>query len=110
MWHGFWRGPEAERRVSLDRALLRRVLQSALPYRWSIGLMVLAILLTSVTEALQPQLVRVLVDRALPAPGRSGDLLLLTLLSIGMVALPLLGGLIGVWQRQLSARRGRNHL
>jgi ATP-binding cassette subfamily B protein len=106
MWHGFWRGPEAERRVSLDRALLRRVLQSALPYRWSIGLMVLAILLTSVTEALQPQLVRVLVDRALPAPGRSGDLLLLTLLSIGMVALPLLGGLIGVWQRQLSARVG----
>ncbi|MCS7255603.1 MAG: ABC transporter ATP-binding protein [Thermomicrobium sp.] len=62
--------------------------------------------LTTARDARQPQLLRLLIDRALPAPGRPGSLMLLTGLSLGMILLPLLSGLIGVWQRQLSARVG----
>mgnify|MGYP003937431111 FL=1 len=104
VWH--WRHSEPDERPPLDRTVLRRVVRSAAPYRWPIALMVGAILLTSTIDALQPQLLRLLIDRALPAPGRPGSLMLLTGLSLGMILLPLLSGLIGVWQRQLSARVG----
>lgn len=104
VWH--WRHSEPDERPPLDRTVLRRVVRSAAPYRWPIALMVGAILLTSAIDALQPQLLRLLIDRALPAPGRPGSLMLLTGLSLGMILLPLLSGLIGVWQRQLSARVG----
>ncbi|MCX7624465.1 MAG: ABC transporter ATP-binding protein/permease [Thermomicrobium sp.] len=106
IWHGHWRLDDTDKRPALDRTILRRVLRSAAPYRWSIAVMVGTILLTSAIDALQPQLLRLLIDRALPAPGRPGSVRLLTLLGLGMVALPLLSGLIGVWQRQLSARVG----
>jgi len=104
VWH--WRHSEPDERPPLDRTVLRRVVRSAAPYRWPITLMVGTILLTSAIDALQPQLLRLLIDRALPAPGRPGSLMLLTGLSLGMILLPLLSGLIGVWQRQLSARVG----
>lgn len=104
VWH--WRHGEPDERPPLNRAVLRRVVRSAAPYRWSIALMVGAILATSAIDALQPQLLRLLIDRALPAAGRPGSLMLLTVLSLGMILLPLLTGLVGVWQRQLSAQVG----
>ncbi len=104
-WHGVWRH-DPDRRPSLDRAVLRRVLRSAAPYRWSIVLMVVVILAISGLDALQPQLLRLLIDRALPGPGRPGSVELLTVLCAALVALPLASGLLGVWQRQLSARVG----
>lgn len=106
MWHGHWRGADSASTPPLDRELLWRVWQSARPYRWLIAGMVIAIALTSFLDALQPQLLRLLLDRALPSGTRPGDMRLLSLLSLGMIALPLLSGLIGVWQRQLSARVG----
>jgi len=90
----------------IDRAVLARVLRSALPYRWPITLMVAAILLSAILEALQTQLLRLAIDRALPTASHAGNMKLLVLLSLGMILLPLLSGLIGVGQRQLRARVG----
>ncbi|MFN3336900.1 MAG: ABC transporter transmembrane domain-containing protein, partial [Thermomicrobium sp.] len=90
----------------IDRAVLQRVLRSALPYRWPISLMVVAILLSAILEALQTQLLRLAIDRALPTASHAGDVKLLAFLTLGMILLPLLSGLVGVGQRQLSARVG----
>ncbi|MCS7050708.1 MAG: ABC transporter ATP-binding protein/permease [Thermomicrobium sp.] len=106
VWHGHWRGVDAGRRPVVDRVLLRRVLRSAWPYRWSVAIMVGMIGLSAALDAVQPQLLRLLIDRALPSPSHPGSVPLLTVLSLGMIALPLLSGLLGVWQRHVSARVG----
>ncbi|MBI4507759.1 MAG: ABC transporter ATP-binding protein [Chloroflexi bacterium] len=49
-----------------------------------------------------PLLYRALIDLALPAR----DLALLNLLALGMIAIPILNGLVGVYQRYLSASIG----
>ncbi|MCM8745993.1 ABC transporter ATP-binding protein/permease [Thermomicrobium sp. CFH 73360] len=90
----------------IDRAVLGRVLRSALPYRWPIIVMVAAILVSAILDALQIQLLRFAIDQALPTASHAGNVQLLVLLSLGMILLPLLSGLIGVGQRQLSARVG----
>lgn len=105
-WRALARYDAERERPTINRQLLRRVAGYARPYRWKIAWMLLAILLSSFLELLQPQLLRLLVDRALPQAGRSGDLRLLTWLGLGMIALPLAGGLIGVWQRHVSAQVG----
>lgn len=75
-----------------------------MPYRWLIAFLVAAILLSTVLEPLQAQLPRPAIDRALPTASYEGDAKLLVLPSLGMILLPLLSGLVGVGQRQLSAR------
>ncbi len=97
---------EERDRPTISRALLQRVAGYAAPYRWAIVWMLVAILLTSLLDSLQPQLLKILVDRALPQGDQPGDLVLLTWLGLGMIALPLVSGLIGVWQRRVSSLVG----
>jgi len=106
IWSSHWRSAELDGRPVIDRAVLGRVLRSALPYRWPIIVMVAAILVGAILDALQIQLLRFAIDQALPTATRAGNVQLLVLLSFGMILLPLLSGLIGVGQRQLSARVG----
>lgn len=105
-WWSLVRFDEERDRPTISRELLRRVAGYADPYRWSIVLMLGAILLTSLLDSLQPQLLKVLVDQALPQGDRPGNLALLTWLGLGMIALPLVSGLIGVWQRRVSSLVG----
>ncbi len=105
-WHALVRYDEEQHQPTISRALLRRVAGYARPYRWQIVLMLVGILLTSFLDLLQPQLLRILVDDALPQGDRPGDLRLLTWIGLGMIALPLVSGLIGVWQRHVSAQVG----
>jgi ATP-binding cassette subfamily B protein len=60
------------------------------------------ILVISLLSLLPPLLMRDLIDRAIPAR----DLGRLTLLGLGMVAVPLVSGVVGVLQRWSSARVG----
>jgi len=60
------------------------------------------IVLITLVGLLPPLLMRDLIDRAIP----SGDLGRVTLLGLGMVAVPLLSGVVGVAQRWASARAG----
>lgn len=105
-WWSLVRFDEERDRPTISRQLLQRVAGYANPYRWSIILMLGAILLTSLLDSLQPQLLKVLVDQALPQGDQPGDLALLTWLGLGMIALPLVSGLIGVWQRRVSSLVG----
>ncbi len=100
-WWGFIRSDE-EAQPSISKELLRRVWGYARPYwRWIIYVLV-AIFAASLFDALMPLVVRQIINVAIP----DADLVLLTELGVALVVLPLLGGLINVWQRQYSAKVG----
>jgi ATP-binding cassette subfamily B protein len=99
-WWGFVRDESA--RPTISTSLLRRVWGYARPYwRWVLYVLA-AIFLTSLLDALLPLVVRDLINNALPQK----DLARLNVLALILIAIPLLGGLINVWQRQYSAKVG----
>ena len=82
--------------------LLRRVIEYARPYGWQIIAMLFTILLNTGLTLLTPLILRRLIDQTLPA----GDLGQLTWLALGLLAIPVTGGLIAVVQRRLNSAVG----
>lgn len=82
--------------------LLRRVWTFAKPYRWQVIGLLSTIFIISTLSLIPPLLFRDLIDNTLP--NRDGPRL--NWLALGMVAVPLLNGLVGVGQRILSSRVG----
>ncbi|RME47711.1 MAG: ABC transporter ATP-binding protein [Chloroflexi bacterium] len=101
-WWAFLTYDESKGKPQVDRALLRRVFGYARPYWWQAGLMLAAIIISSLIQLIPPLLYRDLIDNVLP----NRDVMRLNLLAIAMIAIPLIGGLIDVGQRYLSARVG----
>ena len=102
-WWSYVQYDEEQDRPSVDRALLRRVLAYAKPYRPQLVLVLVTILVISLLSLLPPLLMRALIDQAIP----TGDLRLVTFLGLAMIAVPLLNGMIGVAQRWASASMGQ---
>jgi ATP-binding cassette subfamily B protein len=101
-WRAFITHDEQAERPGITRDLLRRVWAFAQPYRWRIAGLLLTILIVSALGLISPLLYRDLIDNTLP----NGDWARLNWLALGMVALPMLSGAVGVWQRQLNAQIG----
>ena len=101
-WWSFIRYDEEQDRPEVSRALLQRVARYARPYWTSVMVMLGTIVTISLLSLLPPLLLRDLIDRALPQK----DAARLNLLALGMVAVPLANGLIGVAQRYASSRVG----
>jgi ATP-binding cassette, subfamily B, bacterial len=82
--------------------LIRRVFGYARPYLWLLlGVLVIALATTGLS-LLTPLILRDLIDRTLPAR----DLQRLAWLAAGLLAVPLVNGILNVWQRQVNARVG----
>jgi ATP-binding cassette subfamily B protein len=101
-WVYVWGDEEAKKRKKVDWALLRRVLGYARPYRWHIILTLVMIVVTTGLGLLTPLIFRDLIDRALP----DGDVGRLNLLALGLLAIPVINGVISVYQRKLNASIG----
>ena len=101
-WWSYIHYSDEQAQPAINRAVLSRVARYARPYVGRIVLMLLTILLITLLTLVPPLLMRALIDRALP----ERDLGLLNLLALGMVAIPLFNGLIGVGQRYVSAQIG----
>jgi ATP-binding cassette subfamily B protein len=101
MWQ-FMRGDDPADRPNFSRAILKRVGAYARPYLGRIGLMLLTVLAVTGVSLVPPLLMRDLIDHALPQKdgGR------LNLLAAGMVAVPLVNGLLGLGQRYLGSQIG----
>ncbi len=99
---GFWGGgpsPDFEPVPKERRGrTLRRILTFFGPYRPQIGVVLFAILLTSFIGLINPYLLKLLIDVAIP----QRDLGLLNLYVGLMIALPIVSGLIGVGQSYLN--------
>ncbi len=101
-WWSYISYDEEQDRPQVSRSLLLRVARTARPY-WGPALLMLAlILLISLIGLIPPLLIRDFIDRALPQK----DVTRLNWLALGMIAVPLLSGLLGVGQRFLGARIG----
>jgi ATP-binding cassette subfamily B protein len=88
---------EAPKDVKLSRADVVRIARYLVP-AWRPMLLILGcIVVTSLLGLVPPLLIREIIDRAIP----QGNGSLLNGLVAGMIALPLVGGLIGVWQNYL---------
>ena len=87
----------APKDVHPTREDFRRIARYLLP-EWRPSALILGcILVTSMLGLVPPLLIREIIDRAIPR----GDAGLLNWLVAGMIGLPLIGGLIGVWQNYL---------
>ena len=101
-WWAFIRHDEEQDRPTVSRELLRRVWAFARPYTPQIAVLLLTIFIITGFTLVQPLLIREIIDNALP----NGNVRLLNLLALGMIAAPLLNGLVGVLQRRMSASVG----
>jgi ATP-binding cassette, subfamily B, bacterial len=105
MWqamHGFRRDTDAIAGKRIDRALVRRVLRLARPYRGKVvGFLVTAVA-ASIAAVIPPLLFRSLLDTAVPDSDRT----LVTWLALGAVGLALANALLSLVQRWYSARIG----
>src|SRR5215204_2397688 len=95
--------PESERRP-LARNTVRRVLQFFRPYRTRITLTIFAIIAVAVIGLVNPFLLKLIIDDAIP----NQDLDRLYLYVGLMIALPILTGLIGVGQTYLNTIIGQS--
>src|SRR3954453_12466887 len=101
-WWTYLHQDESAGRKSIDRSVARRVAAYARPYIGRSMLLLLTILAITGMTLVPPLLMRALIDDALP----NRDLGQLNLLAAGMVLVPLLNGLVGVFQRYVSSQIG----
>ena len=103
-WWRYIRYDEQRDRPQLSWALMRRVWQYAHPYHLKIIGLFLTILAITGLSLIPPLLYKQLIDEAIP----NSNFQQLTWLGLGMVAIPLVNALIGMWQRYLSATIGES--
>jgi ATP-binding cassette subfamily B protein len=103
----FGRGPTQEfTPVPKERRAktLRQILHFFAPYRFPIAVVLFAIVVTSLIGLVNPILLKLLIDVAIPQQ----DWLLLNLFVILMIVLPIVTGLIGVGQTYLNNLIGQH--
>ena len=101
-WWSYIRHDPARDKPTVSRALLKRVAAYARPYRGRIAFMLVTIIGISLLSIIPPLLFRHLIDVVIPTK----DIGALNWLVLGMVAVPLFSGLLGVLQRYLSSQIG----
>lgn len=101
-WFSYLRYDDKTDRPAITRDLLRRVWAFASPYRLQIVGLLITILAISGISLISPLLYRDLIDNAIP----NRNFQRLNLLALGMIAIPLINGALGVWQRRLNSRVG----
>ncbi len=98
-WWSFLGYDDQRDQPVVNRAVLRRVAAYARPYGVRVAVMLATIVAITLLSLVPPLLIRQLIDHALP----SGDFRQLNLLALGMVLVPVISGLLGVWQRYLGS-------
>jgi ATP-binding cassette subfamily B protein len=108
--HGFFRVPPVdEDRRPIDRATVRRVIAAFRPYKGKVGLVGLAIVITSGLGVANPLLIKWIFDNGLfgDPPGSCGgggcpDLHTVYIGVALMIAIPVVTGIIGIGQTYLA--------
>ncbi len=103
-WGALLHSGDVEARPKISRALVARVARFARPYWGTVGLLMVAITVSSLLDLVPPLLYRHLVDSILPGKDLAG----LNWLAVGLVGVPVLGRAIGIGQSYLGARAGES--
>ena len=96
--------PERPSDPAVRRANFRRIVRLFRPYRARLGAVSALIFVSAALGVVSPFLLREVLDDAIP----NENVGLLTALVAGMVAIPILTGVLGVWQTLLSNRIGQS--
>jgi ATP-binding cassette subfamily B protein len=105
MWHGggwFMYMRQGDEKPKLTRELLLRVLAYARPYWWHIAGMLVTILIGTGLSLVGPLIFRQMIDVVLP----SKNLNQLVWYALALLLIPIVDGVIGVFQRRLNATIG----
>ena len=106
MWHGgggwFMYMRSGDEKPKLTRELLLRVLAYARPYWWHLAGMLVTILISTGLSLVGPLIFRQMIDVVLP----SKNINQLILFALVLLLLPVLDGIVGVFQRRLNATVG----
>ena len=98
--------PERPADPAVRKANLHRIIRLFRPYKARLGLVSGLIVVSAALGVVTPFLLREVLDTAIQVDPDSGDatvqLGLLTALVAGMVAIPIVTGILGVWQTLLS--------
>ncbi|GMA23170.1 hypothetical protein GCM10025864_09290 [Luteimicrobium album] len=86
--------------------VLRRIVTLLAPYRWSLLLVAVAVVVSAALTSVAPFLTRAVFDDALFPPSGGPDMTLLWWLVGGLVAIPVVSALIGVGQTYLTTKVG----
>jgi len=98
--HYFHFEPDPDARP-ISKATLRRVAATFTPYKSKVLGVAILILVTSGLGVINPLLIKVIFDRALFVPGGPNLELLFFLVGL-MFAIPIVSGVLGIWQTYLS--------
>lgn len=101
-WFSYLSHDDKQDKPVITRDLLARVWGFASPYRLRVIALLVTILAISGISLISPLLYRDLIDTAIP----NRDVARLNWLALGMITIPIVNGIIGVWQRQLNASIG----
>ena len=107
--HGWWRYSfrTEKEKPKISRTLILRVLGYARPYWTQIVIMLVMILITTGIGLLTPLIFRELIDNVLTANGTYyGNRSHLNILALGLVMIPLVSGVIRIFQRKINAAVG----
>ena len=105
MWHGggwFMYMRQGDEKPKLTRELLLRVLAYARPYWWHIAGMLVTILIGTGLSLVGPLIFRQMIDVVLP----SKNINQLIWFALALLLIPIVDGVIGVFQRRLNATVG----
>src|SRR4051794_3961615 len=106
MWGGGWWvyawGSDQDNSKGVTWPLVKRVIGYARPYWFKIVLTLVTILITTGLGLLTPLIFRDLIDNALP----KGDAQRLNFLALGLVLIPLIVSIVGMYSRPLNAEIG----
>ena len=101
-WFSYIRHDDQSEKPGINKELINRVWEYARPYWFQVASLLFTILVISGISLISPLLYRDLIDNAIP----NRDFGRLNWLALGMIAIPLINGLIGVWQRRLNSSIG----
>ena len=101
-WWSYISADPSKAKPKVDRTLLRRVMEYARPYWWMVLIVLVSIIVASLLELVPPLILRQLIDVTLPTKNYQQ----LNWLALGLIAIPVITGLIDVLQRYYR-RQGR---
>jgi len=101
-WFSYISHDDQKEQPSISQELISRVWEYARPYGRQVAALLATILVISGISLISPLLYRDLIDVAIP----ERDFTRINWLALGMVGIPMINGVIGVWQRRLNASVG----
>jgi ATP-binding cassette subfamily B protein len=101
-WFSYLTHDDQKEKPAITRDLLEKVWRFSQPYWLQVIFLLITILVISGMSLISPLLYRDLIDVAIP----QRDFSRLNWLALGMIGIPIVNGIIGVWQRRLNASIG----